>query len=173
MPNPLLIPILSGLAGAGLYGLLTRENKDGSIDLFKDDKLVTNIPPYPVSPPYQIVLDLPIADLKVTFRRIEAPTSKGEPQISITYVSEGARLYGLDLLADATFKLTGQIEIDLNNSTLFSNDIGDFTDADISLTIPKEGVSISKGVPLKLNAWDSGGGFVTVLIVTGYKPIPI
>ena len=166
MTNPFVIALIGALAGVGLSNLIPKAQADGSTTIYQGEKPIVNVPANLIQPS----IELPIQDMSVTFKRITAPTSKGDPQIVLTNTVNGNRFLHLSIIPDATFKLLGQIEIEINNKTVMQTASADFTDTDaLSLPIPTEGLELKVGAGIKFNAWDSGAGSVTVMILTGVK----
>jgi hypothetical protein len=166
MVNPILVSLMSGLAGAGLTALLLKDEPDGSVSITSGGQPIVNIP----SNLLQASIEIPVQDISVTLKRITAPATKGDPQLTITNQINGNKLQHLSFIPDATFKSTGQLEIDINGSTVLNTDVADLTDVDaLTIPIPNEGIELDQGQGIKFNAWDSATGSVTVLILTGVK----
>lgn len=166
MVSPVLTHVITALASAGIVGLILRKEKDGSATILQGEKPIVNVPSNLIQP----TLELPIVDSKVFFRRISAPTTKGTPQINLINAINGNRLYHISFIPDATFKATGALEVSLNNSTFLDVQATQLTDTDaLSIPIPPEGIEIKNGGGINVNAWDSGSGSITVLILTGVK----
>jgi hypothetical protein len=166
MANPLIIGFISALAGIGLTNLIPKAEADGSTTIFQGEKPIVNVPQNLL----QATVELPIRDLSVSFRRFAMPATKGAPQINLQNNINGNRLLSFQIIPDATSKLTGQIELEINNKLIMETDAGDFTDTDaLSLPIPEEGLELVQGGGVKVTGWDSATGNITMIVVTGVK----
>ena len=117
MANPLIIGFISALAGIGLTNLIPKAEADGSTTILSGDKPIVNVPQNLL----QATVELPIRDLNVTFRRFAMPATKGAPQINLQNNINGNRLLSLQLVPDSTSKLTGQVEIEINNKLIMES----------------------------------------------------
>ena len=164
--NPIILSIIAGLAGAGLANLLLKAQADGSTTIFSDGKPIVNVPATLI----QATVELPIQNITVTLRRFTAPVAKGDPQVVLSNSVLGQRLLHFSVVNDTTFKLLGQIDLEINNQTTLSTTAGDFIDTDaVSLPIGAEGIELQQGGGVKFTCWDSGAGACTVMILTGVK----
>lgn len=164
--NPIILSIIGALAGVGIANLIPKAEADGSTTILQGEKPIVNVPANLI----QASVELPLKDITVTFKRITAPTSKGDPQISLSNNVLGNRLLHFSIINDATFKLLGQFQLEINNKTVLETNSADLVDTDaLSLPIGAEGIQLDVGGGVKFNAWDSGAGNVTVMILTGVK----